>query len=307
MKNIALISSLLFSLTVFSQSKKEQIQALVIKLDSTQSVLNNEREQFTSKINELEVTNQKQVVELGVKEGEIKHLNQTILNVKSELDKSAKTIDELTKTVQQLQTEIDQLKTKIADLSKPTIKVIPPTNQESVVEKPAATISEQSKLMQQLLKNGKLFVKSSSRTLDYYQNGKKVKSNTDTKSARYPYEIDIEMGGIDSKNKGTFFSILIHDTDYDMDSYPTEFDRVYVEGNIIRACTPNLNDMDGYTINAVTLKDESITIEEYHLDTSVYPSNSERDAYEKMVNDFLTKNSKGNFKLRSVETYKLIK
>jgi chromosome segregation ATPase len=95
MKNIALISSIIFSLTAFSQSKKEQIQALVIKLDSTQSVLNNEREQFTSKINELEVTNQKQAVELGVKESEIKHLNQTILNIQSELDKSAKTIDEL--------------------------------------------------------------------------------------------------------------------------------------------------------------------------------------------------------------------
>jgi cell division protein FtsL len=307
MKTIALLSSVLFIFPVFSQNKKEQIQALTNSLDSTQSVLTNERARFTTKVNELESHIQRQNAELGAKEDEIKRLNQTLVNTQSELDKKNQTIDDLKKTVQQKQAEVDQLKTKIADLSKPTITVIPPTNQESVAEKPVKNSGEQAKLMQHLLKNGRLFVKSSSRTLDYYQNGKKVKSNTDTKSTRYPFEVTLEIGGVDSKNNSTYFSVLIQDTDYDMDAYPTEFDRVYVDGNIIRACTPNLNDMDGYTINVTTVKDETIAIDEYHLSTSVYPSNSERDSYEKMVNDFLTKNSKGNFKLRSIETYKLIK
>jgi hypothetical protein len=57
MKNIDLISSILFSSLAFSQSKKEQIQTFNNSLNGTQTILVNERARFTSKINELEISN----------------------------------------------------------------------------------------------------------------------------------------------------------------------------------------------------------------------------------------------------------
>jgi len=194
-------------------------------------------------------------------------------------------------------TEIEQLKKSIET---PT-KINADKNEEIEVKQ------TQSQMMKELLSSKLVEFRALTAKHNYYNNGKLIKSTTVNRGQKYPLEIIINLKTSAMHDLGipNTIEIEINDLEYDHRPYFNEvFEEYYINENNIRALKYSDSEFDGYTVYSILLLNDIITIEEYHLETSLFPSNSERDEYEKMKNNLIYKNQKDKFQLISSDTYK---